>query len=143
MSKSGQVYIQPTASAGAELAGRNVSGEIVMLNLLRFRETADYANFPELAPAAAISGRQAYEIYMQHTEPFLQASGGTLLYAGKGGAFLIGPAECGWDMVLLVKQRSVESFFAFASDPDYMAGMGHREAALHDSRLLPLTNAFD
>ena len=43
---------------------------------------------------------------------------------------------------MLVRQRSVQNFMAFASNPEYMRGMGHRTAALEDSRLLPLV-AFD
>ena len=39
---------------------------------------------------------------------------------------------------MLVRQSSVGAFMAFASDPKYMAGIGHRIAALEDSRLLPL-----
>jgi hypothetical protein len=30
------------------------------------------------------------------------------------------------------------TFVAFASDRDYLSGIGHRTAALEDSRLLPL-----
>jgi hypothetical protein len=39
---------------------------------------------------------------------------------------------------MLVRQTSVESFLAFVSHKGYLAGMGHRIAALEDSRLLPL-----
>jgi len=39
---------------------------------------------------------------------------------------------------MLVKQRSIESFFAFASNSEYLAGIGHRTAAILDSRLLPV-----
>jgi len=39
---------------------------------------------------------------------------------------------------MLIRQSSVASFFAFASDVGYLSGMGHRVAALEDSRLLPL-----
>jgi hypothetical protein len=39
---------------------------------------------------------------------------------------------------MLVRQRSVETFLAFATDAAYLAGLGHRTAALEDSRLLPL-----
>lgn len=140
MTQSLRTFIRPTSSAGAALAGRDICGEFVMLNLLRFREIADYSLYPELAPEQAISGRQAYEIYMQHTEPFLHAAGGSLLYAGSGGEFFVGPPGRGWDMVLLVKQQSIEAFLAFANDPGYLVGHGNREAALSDSRLLPLTD---
>jgi hypothetical protein len=34
--------------------------------------------------------------------------------------------------------RSVGDFLDFAANPEYLAGMGHRAAALEDSRLLPL-----
>jgi hypothetical protein len=39
---------------------------------------------------------------------------------------------------MLVRQESAAAFLAFASDRDYMSGIGHRIAALKDSRLLPL-----
>jgi hypothetical protein len=40
---------------------------------------------------------------------------------------------------MLVRQSSVASFLAFASHDAYLAGLGHRTAALEDSRLLPLS----
>ena len=75
---------------------------------------------------------------MEHAEPFLMASGGDVLFMGRGGPFLIGPPEERWDAALLVRQRSVADFIAFAQNSEYLAGMGHRQAALEDSRLLPL-----
>ena len=71
--------------------------------------------------------------------PFLKASGGEVLFFGEGGSFLIGPEEERWDRVLLVRQSSIESFIGFASDQDYLKGVGHRTAALEDSRLLPIS----
>jgi hypothetical protein len=41
-------------------------------------------------------------------------------------------------MAMLVRQKSLQAFIAFASDAEYMAGIGHRSAAVEDSRLLPL-----
>lgn len=109
-----------------------------MLNLLRFRDVADYAATPDLAPADPISGEAAYELYMEHTLPHLRASGGEVLFYGRGGAFLIGPDDEHWDAAMLVRQSGVDAFLAFASNRDYLAGIGHRQAALEDSRLLPL-----
>jgi hypothetical protein len=110
-----------------------------MLNLLRFRAVADYSAFPDIAPAAPISGAEAYERYMEHTMPFLKESGGEILFYGEGGPFLIGPEEEHWDRVMLVRQTSIEKFIGFASHQDYLNGIGHRTAALEDSRLLPLS----
>ena len=117
---------------------RGIKGEVVMLNLLRLRQVADYAANPELAPAQPISGAEAYDRYIAHTLPFLTQSGGALLFLGEGGPFLIGPEGERWDRAMLVKQSSVQAFLAFASHDAYLAGLGHRTAAVEDSRLLPL-----
>jgi hypothetical protein len=118
---------------------RKLQGSVVMLNLLRFRETADYSASPELATDTPISGAAAFQRYIEHTMPYLRESGGELLFLGAGGAFLVGPTNERWDLAMLVRQSSVESFLAFASHQAYLAGIGHRTAAIEDSRLLPLT----
>ena len=109
-----------------------------MLNLLRFRETADYSATPDLRPQTPISGADAFQRYIDHTLPFLRETGGDILFLGKGGKFLIGPEIERWDMVALIRQQSVDSFLSFASNEGYLKGIGHRTAALEDSRLLPL-----
>ncbi|HSG39843.1 MAG TPA: DUF1330 domain-containing protein [Thermoanaerobaculia bacterium] len=133
-----KVYLEPTQESGRAFVTRGIAGPVVMLNLLRFRDVADYSATPELAPAEAISGEHAFRLYVAHTMPYLEASGGELVFLGKGGHFLIGPAEERWDAVMLVRQRSVSDFLAFASNTEYLQGMGHRTAALEDSRLLPI-----
>jgi uncharacterized protein (DUF1330 family) len=131
-------FLEPTQETGAALFRRNISGEVVMLNMLRLRETADYSDNPELAPKTQVSGREAFQKYIDHTMPFLKESGGEVLLLGDGGKFFIGPDDEQWDVVMLVKQSSVESFLAFASNSEYLAGIGHRTAAVIDSRLLPI-----
>ena len=122
-------YLEPTHAAGRALLQRG----------LRFRAAADYSAFPDIAPAAPISGAEAYKRYMEHTMPFLKKSGGEILFFGAGGPFLIGPEEEHWDRVMLVRQTSIEAFIGFVSHQDYLKGIGHRTAALEDSRLLPLS----
>lgn len=131
-------FLEPTQESGAAIFSRNISGEVVMLNLLRFRDVADYSVNPELATSETISGREAYQKYIDHTLPFLRESGGDLIFLGEGGRYLIGPQEEQWDLVMLVRQKSLSDFMAFASNQEYLAGIGHRTAALEDSRLLPL-----
>jgi len=131
-------HLEPTQEAGRAFFQRGIVGPVVMLNLLRFRAVADYAANPELAPPAPISGAAAFERYVAHTLPYLARSGGSLMFVGAGGPNLIGPAEERWDRVMLVRQSSAQSFLAFAQDAGYLAGLGHRTAALADSRLLPL-----
>ena len=134
-------YLEVTQEAGAELFSRNITGEVLMLNLLRFREVADYSEFPELAPDEPISGREAYQRYMTHTTPYLTESGGSMMLMATGGKNLIGPADEQWDVAMIIRQRSLADFMAFASNPGLMAGMGHRSAALLDSRLLPMVES--
>lgn len=131
-------YLEVTQEAGREFFTRNIQGPVVMLNLMRFRKVADYSNAPHLAPSEPISGEAAYKRYIDHTLPFLTKSGGEVLFYGSGGRYLIGPTTERWDAAMLVRQASLASFLAFASDQDYLLGMGHRTAALEDSRLLPL-----
>jgi hypothetical protein len=132
-------YLEPSQRAGMKFIERGIKGSVVMLNLLRFRDVADYSASPELAPDAPISGAEAFNRYIEHTLPFLRESGGDVLFLGAGGDLLIGPEDERWDFVMLIRQSNVQSFLAFASHRDYLAGIGHRTAAIADSRLLPVT----
>jgi len=131
-------HIHATQEAGKAFFMRGITGPVVMLNLLKFKEIADYSGSPALAQKAEISGAEAYKLYMQGVEPLLIAAGGEVLFQGKGGSFLIGPESEKWDLILVVKHASVQRFLAFAQDEDYLKIEGHRTAALLDSRLLPM-----
>ena len=131
-------YLEPTQESARAFVRRAIRGKVVMLNLLRFRDVADYSATPSLAPEKPISGAEAYDRYIAHTMPYLIESGGELLFLGEGGALFIGPQAERWDKVMLVRQRSVGAFMAFATNAAYLGGIGHRTAAVEDSRVLPL-----
>lgn len=131
-------YLDPTHEAAVALFQRNIDGPVVMLNLLRFRDVADYSATPELAPDRPVTGAEAYDAYIAHTLPFLEDSGGEMMFLGEGGSFLIGPADERWDCAMLVRQASLDAFLRFAENDAYLKGIGHRTAAIEDSRLLPL-----
>ena len=133
-------FIDPTEAQGRAffMRERGKGTPVTMLNLLRFREVADYSAFPALAPPSSISGREAYKRYMAHTKPFLEEAGGELVFRGEAADNVIGPEGREWDLVLLVKHKSAEAFVSFAQNEAYKAGLGHRSAALADSRLIPL-----
>lgn len=131
-------YLEATQAAGMAFYQRQIHGPVVMLNLLRYRESADYSSYPSLAPTQAISGEDAYRSYMEHTLPFLDEMGSEVIFFGKGGPWLIGPAAEYWDAVLLVRHPSANEFLSFAQNEAYLQGAGHRIAALLDSRLLPI-----
>jgi uncharacterized protein (DUF1330 family) len=132
------MFISPTPESIASLVARNIEGSVTMLNLMRFREVADYSDYPELAPEEPISGEAAYDIYAARTLPLVIEVGGQAIFMGEGGSLLIGPAEAHWDRVLLVRYPNLDAFLTMTQNPDYTAGSGHRTAALEDSRLLPI-----
>jgi hypothetical protein len=76
-------YLEPTQEAGRAFFMRQISGSVVMLNLLRFRQIADYSATPALAPPGPITGAAAYRLYMEHTLPHLEKSGGQVLFLVK------------------------------------------------------------
>ena len=80
-----RVYVEPSEENARRLSERRIEGPVTMLNLLRFREQADYTAFPHLAPPEPISGRDAYDRYVRHTIPFLTASGGSLEFSAPAG----------------------------------------------------------
>ncbi|MGF7234619.1 MAG: DUF1330 domain-containing protein [Frankia sp.] len=132
------MHLDPSDENARRFFERDIDGPVTMLNLLRFRARADYSAFPQIAPPEPISGSAAYDRYVRHTMPFLIASGGSVEFFGTGGHNFVGPADERWDLVMLVRQASVQDFFAFAANEAYLAGVGHRTAALEDSRLLPV-----
>lgn len=131
-------YLHVTPEAGKAFYQQKIEGKITMLNLLRFREIADYTGYENLAYDDSVTGKFAYHCYMQAVAPLLKKAGGEVLFYGKGSPFLIGPEEEKWDAILLVRHKSAAAFLAFAQDEDYQKIKGHRQAALEDSRLLPI-----
>ena len=106
---------------------------VSMLNLLRFRELAAYAD----SSVAACSGRKAYAQYSKLIEPILAQAGGKVLWLGNAFGSLIAPPGEEWDEILLVQYPSKQAFLGMIQSQAYQAIVHHRTAALADSRLLP------
>lgn len=133
------MHIHPTRQAGLAFAKGDIEGPVVMLNLLRFRDEADYSASPELSPNQSLSGADAYRRYVEAVMPLIHGTGGELIFRGRANDALIGPDDERWDLVLLVRYPTKSSFLDFSTSEDYLKIAGHRTAALEDSRLIPLT----
>ncbi len=132
-------YLDATPEAGKAFYQKfHQKGRIIMLNLLRFKATADYSELQDLKPENEVSGKEAYTTYLKCIAPLLEKSGSKILFSGESNSFLIGPENESWDMVLLVRHASVAAFLEFARSSEYLRYAGHRAAALADSRLLPI-----
>lgn len=105
---------------------------IVMLNLLRFRDVADYGADGEIG----VAGKKAYARYSKAVMPLLWEVGGQALWMGRARAGVIVPDGESWDEVLLVHYPSRAAFVRMVTSDAYQAILHHRTAALSDSRLV-------
>jgi uncharacterized protein (DUF1330 family) len=128
-------YIQPENQALEALLKLEDGSPVVMLNMLRFRETAAY---PESSAHTPCSGREAYARYAQKAIEHVHAVGGHTVWLGEVQMTLVGPHDEPWDEVILMQYPSRAAFMKMATNPDYLNCVVHRTAALADSRLIAI-----
>ena len=102
------------------------NGPFVMVNLLKFKETAEYADGSD----ADLSGARAYARYGKGIQACLAAVDGRQIYAGPVTGLMIGEVEDLWDMVALVEYPSLAAMQKMMSSPEYRAIEVHRKAGL-------------
>jgi uncharacterized protein (DUF1330 family) len=133
--------IDPTAEQVRQLRDAAQSGPITMVNLLKFRAEARYAEGSE----APCSGREAYERYKRAFHHAVgDLSQAQVLYQGPVDQVFIGrvgePAS-DWDEVLIVRYPSRQHFLAMMADPGYRSALRHRYAGLERTVLLRCAGA--
>ncbi len=115
-------------------------GPIRMINLLKFRDVADYGDLPDPAGDDGPStGAEAYALYGSLAFPQVEAVGGTQFYGAAVHQTVIGPDDEDWDMVVIVEYAKRASFLEMVATPAYQACAHHRTAALENSRLIMTT----
>jgi len=118
--------MDPTQEQGRDFVMRGIYGQCRDAQLVALPCHRRLLDPPRARACSAGHGRSGLPSLHEHTLPFLKASGGEVLFYGQGGAFLVGPSNERWDAVMLVRQSSVASFIAFASNQGYLAGSGIR-----------------
>ncbi len=103
---------------------------IMMLNLIRLREKADYKD------GRTASGREAYASYGSGSGAIFRGVGGEIIWRGKPESILIGPVNEHWDIAFIARYPDASAFLAMVTNPDYQAIVFHRQAAVADSRLI-------
>jgi uncharacterized protein (DUF1330 family) len=107
---------------------------VIMLNLLKYNETAKY---PEDFEAEPCTGRHAYtQRYISGAKVQLEKAGASIIYEGTVCGALIGPDNENWDSIILVKYPSIESLINMTASSNYDELHIHRAAGLDDSRLI-------
>jgi uncharacterized protein (DUF1330 family) len=130
-----EVYIDPSPANFQSFKDLPRDTPINMLNLLLYREHAEYPEGHEHA-GKGWSGRRAYEEYGETSGPILQRLGGTILWRGRFETMVTGPEVREWHDGFIAHYPNAGAFFAMIKDPDYQQAVVNRTAALVDSRLI-------
>jgi len=101
-------------------------GPVWMVNLMKYREVADYADGRD----TAISGREADDLYAP-TES-LAAIGAEIVFGGEVDQQLLGDAPI-WDRVGVVKYPTRRSFIEMQSRPDFQRQHVHKDAGMAET----------
>jgi uncharacterized protein (DUF1330 family) len=127
--------IDPTGARIRDLRDHGPDGPVIMLNLLKFKEKA---NYPAGHPGAGVSGAEAYARYEAlFTQELAEVSGAVPIYNGPVMRVLVGSeADGDWDRMLIVRYPSRTHFLAMMSNETYRAGLVHRYAALERTILV-------
>ena len=128
------VTIRPGTLAAA--AGGIPDGQpVCMVNLLRYRDRADYGGRTDVTPC---SGRQAYfERYVAAFNRVPGAEVAKVRWVGDAVAGLVAPDHERWDAIDVVEYPSFAAFRRVVESDVYLADAEpHRLAALADWRLI-------
>ena len=112
-----------------------VDTPIMMLNMLRFRDQANYSDKDE---AKTCSGIEAYQRYSDASFPKIKAVGGSIALYADVLTEMIAPDDEKWDKVFVVNWPSYQVFLDIVMSKEYQSTTFHRSAALLDSRLIML-----
>ena len=101
-------------------------GPIYMLNLLTFKEKAEYPDGRD----TDLTGAEAYAVYSAEVAGHLATVGGRPMFAAKVERLLLGEVEELWDTAAIAMYPSRKAMMEMLSSPDYQASAVHRTAGL-------------
>lgn len=127
--------ITPNADQFRALASATDEGPVVMLNLLKYKATADSGD--------GTSGEDAYRAYGDTAVAMIEERGGSVLWAGRADQVLIGDPAEDWDTVLLVQYPSRAAFIDMVAQPEYQEAHQHRESGLERTIVVACTPRLD
>jgi uncharacterized protein (DUF1330 family) len=107
-------------------------GEVVMLNLLKFRERA--------GDGEDGSGEDSYGRYAAQAIEKVTERGGRVVWMGSPDSVIVGDEDAhDWDAVILVMYPNRAAFIDMTSDPEYQKTHVHREGGLERMALIAMT----
>lgn len=129
--------VLPRGEQIQSLLGLGGEAPIVMLNLLRFRDRAQYDEPGE----PEMTGREAYDRYGAVMKTIVERHGGRILFTSRVDALVIGEVEDLWDAAAIVEYPSRAAFVAIATSSEVMEIGRHRKAGLAGQLLIQCTQA--
>jgi uncharacterized protein (DUF1330 family) len=102
------------------------NGPIYMVNLLKFRDKAEYEDGRE----SDLSGRAAYQLYGLGVMQLLPKYGGKLVFVGDVTGLQIGKVEELWDEVVIAMYPDRAALLAMSTSKEWRDLSVHRAAGL-------------
>lgn len=126
--------IEPTTEQFNAFSEADQDQPIVMVNLLKFREKAEY---PEGAAEAGSTGAAAYARYGAVAQKKIEEVGGRVVWGAPQQMVMIGDdGQDLYDSVAVVFYPSRAAFQRMIAMPDYQEAAKHRAAGLAFQKLL-------
>ena len=118
--------VNPNETQMKEFMEGDADSPIHMVNLLKFKEKAEYEDGRE----TNLSGAEAYAIYGQEVQGHLKKGEGSGVFTGQVSRLMLGEVDELWDMIAVVTYPSRKAMLAMITDPDYQESAKHRQAGL-------------
>ena len=99
---------------------------IYMLNLLKFKEKAEYSDGRD----TNLTGAEAYAIYSAEVVEHLANVGGGLMFSAAVERLMLGEVEELWDAAAIATYPSRKAMLEMMGSPAYQACAVHRAAGL-------------
>ena len=127
--------VTPTPEGMQAFLAKDIEGPVSMVNLLKFKERAQYADGRE----TDLSGAEAYALYGQDMIRWVTSQGGRMLFSGPAHHLVLGEADDLWDQVAIMEYPSKEAFVRIVSAPQVAEWGVHRAAGLEGQLLIAVT----
>lgn len=118
--------VHPSGVQEADFQEGDIDTPIYMLNLLKFKGKAEYADGRD----TPMTGAEAYGIYSKEVQAHIKKVDGKVIFFGDISRLMLGEVEDLWDQVGIVMYPSRKAMMAMIKNPDYQESAKHREAGL-------------
>jgi uncharacterized protein (DUF1330 family) len=128
-------HVYPPRSRVEALLADASGSPVVMLNLLKFRPKAAYAD----GRPSDLTGSQAYDLYAAPMQKVIEKHGGRVIFGGEIASLVVGEVEDLWDSCVLVEYPSATAFATIVTSPEVTEIGVHRAAGLEGQLLIRVT----